>query len=65
MRNVDIKQEGSKLVITIDLDAKGSPSKSGKTLVVATTSGNKPVAGGKLGLNFYRERDSIPGSDAF
>ena len=57
MRNVKISQKGKILTIEIDVEAEGSPSKSGKTMVVATTAGNKSVAGGKLGLNFYRERN--------
>ena len=43
-----------KLIIEIDVTAEGVPSASGKTMVVATTRGNVPIAGGRLGLNFYR-----------
>ncbi len=55
---MEVKIEGDKLVITIELQ-KPTPSASGKTLVVATTHGNmvtdcviegKPVV---VGLNAY------------
>lgn len=58
MKNIDMKQEGNKLIITIDTKATGTPSKSGKSLIIATTAGNMEVTttdGRKcyLGLNFY------------
>jgi hypothetical protein len=37
MRNVEYVISGRKLVITVDLDAVPVPSKSGKTLSIATT----------------------------
>ena len=55
---IETKIEGSKLIITCDLE-EPTPSASGKTLVVASTRGNmktsvevngKPVI---LGLNAY------------
>lgn len=56
-RNVAVKQENGKLLIEINLQAKGEPSKSGETLVIATTKGNQPIAHGnkvlKLGLNLF------------
>ena len=51
--------KGRTLIITIDLDAKASPSASGKTMVVASTRGNIPIEGTDgltLGLNAYRRR---------
>jgi hypothetical protein len=50
------------LTITIDLKKELGPSKSGKTVLIATTEGNKAVANedGKqiiLGLNLYRYAD--------
>lgn len=57
MTNIQAKVEGDKLVLTINLKAPGTPSKSGKSIVVATTSGNASVPGAeqfKLGLNLYR-----------
>jgi hypothetical protein len=55
---IDVKIEGSKLIITCDLE-EPVPSSSGKTLVVASTRGNmktelkvngKPLT---IGLNAY------------
>lgn len=59
MQNVEMKKRGNKLTITIDLGAKGSPSSSGKTIVLASTRGNKSVPGTddiKIGLNCYRKK---------
>lgn len=39
---VEIKD--GKIVITMDYDRKGTPSKSGKTMVHASTRGNLPVS---------------------
>jgi len=56
---VKVKKEGEKLIIEIDITANPAPSKSGKTLVVASSYGNvqtdvevqgKPVT---VGLNCY------------
>jgi len=55
---MEVKIEGGKLIITIELQ-KPTPSASGKTFVVATTHGNIPtecVIDGKpviIGLNAY------------
>ena len=55
---MEVKIENGKLIITIDLQ-EPTPSASGKTLVVATTHGNKVtecVVDGKnvvIGLNAY------------
>ena len=57
MKNVHIKKTGNKVVITIDLSKDFGPSKSGKTTVIATTSGNitiDPETQAKLGLNVYK-----------
>jgi hypothetical protein len=58
MKNIEMKQEGNKLIIIIDTAAPGSPSKSGKSIIIATTAGNQEVtttSGRKcyLGINFY------------
>jgi hypothetical protein len=53
MQNVKAEVKGTKLLIEIDLAAEGKPSASGKSLVIASTKGNKPVANGFLGVNFY------------
>lgn len=59
--NITITAKGKDLVITVK-DAsleKGRLSKSGKSLLVASTGGNVDISGygvpgGKLGLNIYR-----------
>lgn len=56
MKNVKFTRTGKMLTITVDLSQKGTPSASGKTLVVATTSGNQPIEGEGgfiVGLNVY------------
>lgn len=37
---MDVKINGNKMVITIDIENGRTPSSTGKTLVVATTKGN-------------------------
>lgn len=59
--NLAARVEGSKLVLEIDLDATGSPSASGKSLVLSSTRGNLALPFGEargavLGLNLYRKR---------
>ena len=55
---ITVKIEGNKLIITADLETP-TPSASGKTLVVASTRGNKAtevMIDGKpviIGLNAY------------
>jgi hypothetical protein len=58
-RNVSIEIQGSKLVITCDLAKDFGPSKSGKTVIIASTDGNMALPGDekvRLGLNLYRTR---------
>ena len=56
MKNITIKTEGSTLALTIDLSKTQGPSKTGKSIVIATTSGNKEIAPGiYMGLNIYRK----------
>ncbi len=57
MDNIEIEVKDNKAVITIDLSKDFGPSKSGKTIVVATTRGNVAIPGSediKLGLNCYK-----------
>jgi len=60
VQNTSTKVTGNKLVITIDLKAKATPSASGKTMVIASTRGNQPIPFGDevlhLGLNLYRKK---------
>lgn len=58
MQNVKLEVKGSTLTIVVDLDQNLGPSKSGKTIMVATTSGNVSLGDAKgttLGLNIYRK----------
>lgn len=57
MDNVHIEVKDNKAVITIDLSKDFGTSKSGKTIVVATTRGNVPIPGAeniRLGINCYK-----------
>lgn len=57
MKNIETEVKGNKLVITVDLSENFGPSKSGKTIIIASSEGNKPIKDGNgavLGLNIYR-----------
>lgn len=57
MKNVEFKVEKKKLTIIIDLSKEFGPSKSGKSITIASTEGNTSVDGTegvKVGLNVYR-----------
>jgi len=56
MRNVEMTVEGELLTIKVDLSKDFGKSKSGKTIIVASTEGNVaiPERDEKLGLNIYR-----------
>ena len=61
MENVDLKVDGDKLVITVDLKPKGKLSSTGKTLLVASTRG-------ATALSSYAKRKvkgERPGGDGF
>lgn len=60
-QNIEWREENGKLIVEIDLAEKGVPSNSGKTVIVASTQGNKAMADGILGLNFYRYPDKKKG----
>lgn len=57
--NVMAEVSGDKLIITVDLSVEGSASKSGKSIIIGSTQGNKSVEtpGGEvtIGLNVYRK----------
>lgn len=61
MRNVQMSVEGDVLTIQVDLAQEGTPSQSGKSLVIGSTQGNQAVAHGgetvKVGVNVYRNAD--------
>ena len=57
MQNIEMKREGDKLILTIDLSKDFGPSASGKTILVASTRGNAKVPGTEgtmIGVNCYR-----------
>jgi hypothetical protein len=61
MQNVNMTVKGKVLTITVDLSKRLGKSASGKTTIVATTSGNQPVPGGDgviIGLNLYTKEDN-------
>lgn len=55
-KNVELEVEGDVLAIKVDLTKDYGPSKSGKTRIVATTSGTVGVPGReevRIGLNVF------------
>ena len=56
MQNVKWEIKDGKLIIEIDLSEEFGPSKSGKTITVASTRGNQEVEGTDviIGLNAYK-----------
>src|SRR6266568_6839147 len=65
MQNVQFQVQGDKLVIIVDLSQEIGESASGKSVIIATTSGNVSVPGRddvKVGLNVYRP---VPVSGGF
>jgi ABC-type molybdate transport system ATPase subunit len=58
MKNIEMEVKENILTIKIDLDREFGPSKSGKTTIIATTSGNISLPDNediKLGLNCYKK----------
>jgi hypothetical protein len=54
-RNIEYSLDGDKLTLVVDLSAKTQPSSSGKTLIIASSEGNKKVTEDVVvGLNVYR-----------
>jgi hypothetical protein len=55
--NVKVDVKNNKMVITVDLKADRTLSKSGKSNIIASTQGNKDVPNGNeiitVGLNVY------------
>lgn len=57
MKNVEMLVQGNLLIVKIDLSKDLGPSKSGKTNIVATTSGNVEVPeydDYRVGINCYK-----------
>jgi len=59
-KNVSYTLTGSKLVIEIDISKEFGESKSGKTIIVASTEGNKAIDDVKIGINVYKYPDAKP-----
>ena len=62
MRNIEMKIEQGKLMITVDLTKELGPSASGKSVIIATTEGNVDVPGApnvKIGLNVYHKKERL------
>ena len=59
MKNIEMTVEGETLIIKVDLSKNFGPSKSGKSIIVASTEGNVSVLDmdEKIGLNVYRRPD--------
>ncbi len=56
-QNIAATIDGKKLVIEIDLSKSLGESKSGKSINIATTNGNKALPdGASIGLNVYRSK---------
>ena len=56
MKNIEMTTEGNILTITVDLSQRFGKSSSGKSIIVASTEGNKSIPGKeeiKIGLNVY------------
>ena len=59
MKNVVMREEGTKLIIEVDLTQEFGPSKSGKTITVASTEGSVPVPSKpemQVGVNVYKSK---------
>jgi len=56
MKNVEMKMQGKKLIIEVDTAQDFGPSKSGKSVIVASTEGNQTVNGVTVGLNVDKKR---------
>ncbi len=56
MQNVEWEVKDGKLIIEIDLTKEFGLSKSGKTVTIASTRGNKNIEGtdAVIGLNVYK-----------
>jgi len=61
MQNVEWEIKDGKLIIEIDLTKDFGPSKSGKTITIASTRGNQKVEGTDaiIGLNVYKYPESV------
>lgn len=56
MENLKVEVKGNILTMTVDMTKNLGPSKSGKSILIATTAGNVQVAPGVMaGINIYKK----------
>lgn len=57
MKNIDVTVQKNVMVIKVDLTKSFGPSKSGKTIIIASTEGNQKVEGSEaiMGINVYKK----------
>jgi hypothetical protein len=53
-KNIEYSIDGNKLTMVVDLSKDFGPSASGKTIIIASSEGNKDVGDVKVGLNIYK-----------
>ena len=53
--NVAVATDGKFTYLRYENDVQGTPSATGKSMVIASTHGNQDVAGTKIGLNVFRK----------
>lgn len=51
MKNINTEIKGDKLIVTIDLSKDFGKSKSGKSVVIASTEGNQKIGENKKGVS--------------
>jgi len=61
MQNVKWEIKEGKLIVEIDLTLEFGPSKSGKTITIASTRGNQKIEGTDaiIGLNVYKYPEDV------
>jgi hypothetical protein len=59
-QNIEYALDGKILTLTIDISKEFGPSSSGKTIMIASTQGNKDVGDVKIGVNVYKYPDAKP-----
>ena len=56
MQNIEMSVDGNILTVKIDISKRYGASKSGKTIIIASTGGNVPIPERnsiKIGINAY------------
>jgi hypothetical protein len=59
MENIEMKVEGTKLILVVDLNKEIGPSSSGRNTLIASTEGNANVPGVEgvmVGLYVYKAK---------